>query len=221
MIQSLNLQGLGKEIQLGYLRAEQCTRQAEIVRDARLRADYLWYEWRWLKMARSCGLGQRLTLFINEKPKHKNRSTRPAAEMVRVKPPEAGKGGTHAKCLRNQLVGIVDDDECARSGLRALIESLGYSAAEFASAKEYLASDMCEKAACLILDVYMPGMTGPDLQAHLIAGGSCPPIVFATGRFEEHVRKRVIEAGALGYLRKPCDEDALLECIGKITRTTA
>lgn len=118
--------------------------------------------------------------------------------------------------FQGELIAIVDDDGYARAGLRALIESLGHRAATFASAEDYLASGASQSAACLILDVHLPGMSGPDLQAHLIAARRYPPIIFATGRFEEHVRKRVIEAGALGYLTKPWSETALLDCIGKV-----
>jgi FixJ family two-component response regulator len=102
-----------------------------------------------------------------------------------------------------------------------LIESLGYRAVTFASAEEYLASDVRESTALLILDVHLLGMSGPDLQTNLIADRCCPPAVFVTGRFEEQVRKRVTEAGALGYLIKPWNEEALLDCIGEVLRATA
>src|ERR1700758_3066625 len=134
------------------------------------------------------------TLFVSENRKLKGDADRairqaiadgPASATALVKPPEPGKPGNDPKRVQSELIAIVDDDECARSGLRALIESFGYRVAAFASAEEYLASDMRESTA-LILDVYMPGMSGPDLQAHLIAGGRCPPTIFATGRFEEH-----------------------------------
>lgn len=132
-----------------------------------------------------------------------------------------GQTNNDQKRLQNELVAIVDDDEYARAGLRALIESLGYRAATFAAAEEYLASHTRESAACLILDVRLPGMSGPDLQAHLITEGHCPPTIFATGRLEEHVRNRVVEAGALGYFIKPCNEYALLKCIGTVLRIAA
>jgi len=74
---------------------------------------------------------------------------------------------------------------------------------------------MSEHVVSLILDVHLPGQSGPDLQAALIAKMRCPPTVFVTGHFEEHVRKRVTEAGALGYLNKPCSAKALLGCIGE------
>lgn len=118
--------------------------------------------------------------------------------------------------LRNELISIVDDDEYARAGLRTLVESLGHRTAAFASAEEYLASDIRENTSYLILDVHLPGMSGPDLQAHLITEGRCPPTIFVTGHFEEQVRKRAIEAGALGYFIKPCSEHALFNCIGTV-----
>ena len=133
----------------------------------------------------------------------------------------SGKTGDSPRRLQSALIAVVDDDECARSGLGILIETLGHRVAAFASAEEYLASNMSETPACLILDVYMPGMSGPDLQNHLIADGCCPPTIFATGRFEAHVQKRVMGAGAFGYLTKPCDDEALLDCIGKAIRRAA
>lgn len=126
-----------------------------------------------------------------------------------------------AAFLQNELIAIVDDDEYARRGLETLIESLGHRAATFASAEEYLASDIKKSTSCLILDVHLPGMSGPDLQAHLITEGRCPPAIFVTGRSEEHVRQRVMQAGALGYFIKLCDEHALLSCIGTVLRMAA
>jgi FixJ family two-component response regulator len=132
-----------------------------------------------------------------------------------------GQTNSDPRRLQNELVAIVDDDEYARAGLRALIESLGYRAATFATAEEYLTSHMTESTACLILDVHLPGMSGPDLQAHLITEGRSPPTIFVTGRFEENVRKRVVAAGALGYFIKLSNEHALLNCIGTVLRTAA
>jgi FixJ family two-component response regulator len=126
-----------------------------------------------------------------------------------------------AKRRQNDLIIIVDDDEYARAGLKALIESLGHRAVTFASAEEYLDSNIRESTSCLILDVHLLGMSGPDLQTHLIIQGCCPPTIFVTGRFEEHVRQRVIEAGALGYFIKLSNEYALLNCIGTVLRLAA
>jgi FixJ family two-component response regulator len=121
-------------------------------------------------------------------------------------------------CLQIELIVIIDDDEYARTGLRTLIESWGHKAAAFASAEEYLASNIREITSCLILDVHLLGMSGPDLQARLIANGYCPPTVFVTGRFDEQTQKRVTEAGALGYLLKPCNDTSLLDCIGRVVK---
>jgi CheY-like chemotaxis protein len=216
------LQNVSEKIRRCYHHAEQCARKAELVQDEALRVDYLRSEQRWLKLAQSYELEQRLTSFVHENRKRKRDADR-AIRRATVKGPASATvlPGNDPKRIQSALIAVVDDDEYARSGLRDLIESFGYKVAAFASAEEYLASDMSDSTACLILDVYMSGMSGPNLQAHLIASGRCPPTIFATGRFEEHTRRRVIEAGAVGYLRKPCDEKALLDCLAKIIRTTA
>jgi two-component system, LuxR family, response regulator FixJ len=144
-----------------------------------------------------------------------------AAATARAHVLETSRTGDDWKCPPDALVAIVDDDQYASAGLRALIESQGYRVATFASAEEYLASDLRKSAAFLIVDVNLAGMSGPDLQANLIAEGSFPPTVFVTGRLEEHVRNRVTEAGAIGYLSKSCKKDALLSLLGKVLRTTA
>jgi CheY-like chemotaxis protein len=117
--------------------------------------------------------------------------------------------------VENHLVAIVDDDLHAREGLNELVQSLGHMSAAFASAEDYLGSKPNGDAACLILDVNLPGMSGPDLQTRLIDDGCCTPVIFLTGRFDETVRSRVLRAGALGYLTKPCDERELSHCIEK------
>lgn len=144
-----------------------------------------------------------------------------APEAPWIEPQEPPKAGADSKRLQDALIAIVDDDECVRWGLGAMVESLGHRIATFASAEDYLASDISERTSCLILDVHLPGMSGPGLQAHLIADARCPPTIFVTGRFDETVRKQVTHAGALGYLTKPCSERALLHCMGKALRTSA
>lgn len=138
-----------------------------------------------------------------------------AARTARVGLPGHSTVDGNPDHLQNQLIAIVDDEPCARGGLSTLIESFGYEAAAFASAEDYLTSNARESAAFLILDIHLPGLSGPDLHAHLIAHGRCPPTLFVTGRLEDHVRKRVIAAGALGYLSKPCHDEVLLDCIAK------
>jgi FixJ family two-component response regulator len=115
-----------------------------------------------------------------------------------------------AKRAENALIVIVDDDPWAREGMSSFVGSLGYLGATFMSAEEYLDSDLKRRAGCLIVDVHLCGMSGPDLQSCLLADGYCTPIVFVTAQFEEHVRDRVMQAGALGYLTKPWDEFALI-----------
>jgi CheY-like chemotaxis protein len=223
------LQSLSENIRRCYRKAEDCARIAEGAQSETLRADYLRSEQRWVNLARSYELQQRLTLFINENRRKRRGNGEQVVDHVDADglatptvawvkpPPEPAK----AERLENKLIAIVDDDECARSGLSVLIESLGYRPAAFASAGEYLASDMRENTACLIVDVHMPGMSGPDLQAHLIAEGCCPPTVFITGQFDEHVRERVIKAGAASYLTKLGGAEAIVDSIEKVLRTTA
>lgn len=129
--------------------------------------------------------------------------------------PVSYQAGRKSDSARNGLIAIIDDNQCAREGINALIASLGYSSTTFMSAEEYLRSESKLHTACLILDVHLPGMSGPDLQAHLMADGGMTPIVFVTALFDERVRNRVMGAGALGYLTKPCDESALISCLAK------
>jgi FixJ family two-component response regulator len=117
--------------------------------------------------------------------------------------------------LKAPIVGIIDDDESVREATKGLIRSLGYNAAAFASAEEYLRSDCVSNSACLITDLNMPGMSGADLQDHLIAEGRHVPIIFITAYSDERVRVRVLDAGAFGFLRKPFDDEHLIECVNK------
>jgi len=218
------LQSLSEEIRLCYREAEDCARRAKIAPTETSRSDYLRQEQSWLKLARSYELQQRLTGFINEKRNHKDEGDRGmgqvnvdgvAARTAWVDSPERSRIDSNPEHLQNRLIAVVDDEPCARGGLSCLIESIGYKAAAFASAEDYLASDARENTAFLILDIHLPGLSGPDLQAYLIAHGRCPPTIFVTGLIEDHVRERVIAAGALGYLRKPCNDKVLCECIEK------
>jgi FixJ family two-component response regulator len=113
------------------------------------------------------------------------------------------------------MISIVDDDESVREATKGLIRSLGYATATFSSAEEYLRSDRVQDTSCLITDVQMPGMSGIDLQARLIADGHRTPVIFVTAFPEERVRVRVLEAGAFGFLSKPFDDDCLIECLDK------
>ena len=107
------------------------------------------------------------------------------------------------------LVSVVDDDESVRESLPDLLRAFGFSAEAFASAEKFLASDSVDKTRCLILDVSMPGMTGPDLQRELTRRGLPIPIVFITAHRDENVRPRLLEQGAVECLFKPFSDAAL------------
>jgi FixJ family two-component response regulator len=112
-----------------------------------------------------------------------------------------------------QFIAVVDDDESVRESLPDLLRELGYDAAGFSSAEEFLTSDRLEKAECLVLDIAMPGMSGLDLQRELIRRGVKVPIVFITAHGDEAVRLRIRERGAVECLLKPFSDTALLEAL--------
>jgi FixJ family two-component response regulator len=109
------------------------------------------------------------------------------------------------------MISIVDDDESVREATKCLVRSLGYDAATFCSAEEFLGSGHVKLTACLITDVQMPGLSGVDLQHRLIADGHRVPVIFITAFPDERIRRRVLKAGAIGYLDKPFSEDHLIE----------
>jgi FixJ family two-component response regulator len=117
------------------------------------------------------------------------------------------------------VISIIDDDELVRDAVKSLVRSLGYTAAEHASAEDYLRSNEHGTSSCLITDIQMPGMSGADLQTQLIAEGNFTPIIFMTAFDNEKIRARVLEAGAFGYLKKPFDEKVLVRCLEKALKT--
>jgi FixJ family two-component response regulator len=116
------------------------------------------------------------------------------------------------------MISIVEDDASVREATKGLVRSLGYSAATFASAEEYLRSERVRDTACLITDVQMPGMSGIDLQDRLIADGRRTPIIFVTAYPEERIRARALRAGAVGFLSKPFTDESLIECLDRALR---
>ena len=116
------------------------------------------------------------------------------------------------------LVSIVDDDESVRESLPDLLRELGFAARAFSSAEEFLASDFLGLTRCLILDIAMPGMSGPELQAELKLRGQEIPIIFITAHGDETVRPRVIQQGAVDCLFKPFSDTALLEALNAALR---
>jgi FixJ family two-component response regulator len=110
-------------------------------------------------------------------------------------------------------ISIVDDDGSVREAIESLMKSVGYNAKVFPSAGDFLKSGHLDDTGCLILDVQMPGMTGLELQDHLIATKSRIPIIFISAHCDAESRARALEAGAVGFLQKPFSEDALLNAI--------
>jgi len=111
------------------------------------------------------------------------------------------------------LVSVVDDDESVRESLPDLIREFGFAAQSFSSAEEFLESDYVGETRCLILDVAMPGMSGPDLQRELTRRRQAIPIIFITAHRDERVRSRVLDDGAVNCLFKPFSDSALLEAL--------
>ena len=116
------------------------------------------------------------------------------------------------------LISVVDDDESVRESLPDLLREFGFAAEAFSSAEEFLASDFIGRTKCLVLDIAMPGMTGPDLQQELARRRQEIPIIFITAHADETVRPRMIERGAVECLFKPFSEAALLEALNAAFR---
>ena len=111
------------------------------------------------------------------------------------------------------LVSVVDDDESVRESLPDLLKELGFAVEAFSSAEEFLASDCIGRTSCLILDIAMPGMSGPDLQRELIRRCHEIPIVFITAHGDRTIRPRLLNQGAAECLFKPFSETALLDAL--------
>jgi len=111
------------------------------------------------------------------------------------------------------LVTVVDDDESVRESLPDLLSELGFSSSAFDSAEAFLASDAAQSTECLILDVSMPGMSGPELQRELIRRGSTIPTIFITAHADETLKPTLLEQGAVACLFKPFSEAELLEAL--------
>ena len=117
-----------------------------------------------------------------------------------------------------QLVSVVDDDESVRESLPDLLRQLGFDARAFPSAEAFLASEFVSQTSCLILDIAMPGMSGPDLQRELTRRHHNIPIVFITASGDRTVRSRLLAQGAVECLFKPFSETALLDALNAALR---
>jgi FixJ family two-component response regulator len=126
----------------------------------------------------------------------------------------SGKAMTEARVL----VSVVDDDESVRESLPDLLQELGFAARIFSSAEEFLDSRTPWETECLILDVAMPGMSGPELQLELKRRAMNIPVVFITARRDEAVRRQLLERGAVECLLKPFSDTALLDALNAAVR---
>jgi FixJ family two-component response regulator len=112
-----------------------------------------------------------------------------------------------------RVVVIVDDDELIRGSLGGLMKEAGLLALTFASAEEFLNSGEEKRTACLIVDIRMPGMSGLELQAKLNEAHHRIPIIFITAQGDEKLRLQALRAGAVEFLTKPFDDQALLDSV--------
>jgi FixJ family two-component response regulator len=115
--------------------------------------------------------------------------------------------------VKRSLVTVVDDDESVRESLPDLLRQFGFAAQAFSSAEAFLASEVLSETRCLILDIAMPSMSGPDLQQELARRRQEIPIVFITGQGDESIRLRLLANGSVECLFKPFNETALLDAL--------
>ena len=115
--------------------------------------------------------------------------------------------------VKRSLVSVIDDDESVRESLPDLLKEFGYEAEAFSSAEAFLASRRIGRTRCLILDIAMLGMSGPDLQRELVLRGEKIPIIFITAHADETIRSRLLQEGAVECLFKPFSDTALLEAL--------
>jgi FixJ family two-component response regulator len=120
--------------------------------------------------------------------------------------------------ITRPLITVVDDDESVRESLPDLLNEFGFDARTFSSAEEFLASESVAETRCLVLDVAMPGMTGPDLQRELTLRDREVPIVFITAQRDAATRLRLIAQGAVECLFKPFEPNDLLKALNTALR---
>jgi FixJ family two-component response regulator len=114
---------------------------------------------------------------------------------------------------RRPLVAVVDDDISVRESVPNLLEQVGFAVHAFTSAEAFLAADVADATNCLVLDVRLPGMSGPDLQQELARRGKHIPIVFITGTGDKSLQPRVLTSGAVACLFKPFSDTVLIEAV--------
>jgi len=113
------------------------------------------------------------------------------------------------------VIAVIDDDASVRRALQRLLRSAGFAVETFATAREFLDAGHLARTACLVLDIHLPGMSGFELQEHLVVSGALIPIVFITAHDNAITRERASRPGVTAYLWKPFDQDELIETIGR------
>jgi CheY-like chemotaxis protein len=134
--------------------------------------------------------------------------------------PAAMDAARNSMKVTRLLVSVVDDDESVRESLPDLLKEFGFAARAFSSPEEFLASDCVGQTRCLILDIAMPGMTGPGLQQELKLRRLDIPIIFITAQRDEAVCSRLLEQGAVECLFKPFSDTALLQALNVALRVS-
>jgi FixJ family two-component response regulator len=114
---------------------------------------------------------------------------------------------------KRHFLSVVDDDESIRESLPDLLEEFGFTTRAFSSAEEFLSSGCVDETSCLILDIAMPGMGGPELHQELKRRGQQIPTVFITGQRDEGIRTRLLKQGAIEFLLKPINDEALVAAV--------
>ena len=122
--------------------------------------------------------------------------------------------------MERPLLSVVDDDQSVRESLPDLLREFGFAARAFSSANEFLSSGCVDDTSCLILDIAMPGMSGPELQRELQLRGKEVPIIFITARRDEAIRAEVLRQGAAGFLLKPFSDGVLFAAIKTALRAS-
>lgn len=139
--------------------------------------------------------------------------------MLHVMAKRPQRSGEVLAVTTQPLVSVIDDDESVRESLPDLLKELGFAANAFASAHEFLMSGDIAATRCLLLDIAMPGMSGPELQRELIRRGHVTAIVFITARADESVRRQLMEQGAVECLFKPFSEQQLRSALDAALRS--
>src|SRR5262245_17901522 len=111
------------------------------------------------------------------------------------------------------LISVIDDDPSLRSALVGLVRSLGHEARGFGTAEEFLQADVAKSSSCIISDIQMPGMSGIELTQHLTNRNVFTPVILITARADPGLQEKALASGAICFLKKPFDGEALIRCL--------